>query len=82
MHSYSGIGFIRAELNTGFTLSRIALDAPEGVKRERNRTKARKAYDSILHFLPTSMLSDVELAEIKESLARLQGDLQSLGEEV
>jgi hypothetical protein len=81
MFDQAGIDFIRAELKTGSTLAHIALNA-DGEKRERNRINARKAYDSILHFLPTSMLSDVELAEIKESLAKLQGDLQSLGEEV
>lgn len=82
MFDHTGLDFIRAELKTGFTLARIALDAREGVKRERNRTNARKAYDSLMHFLPTLMLSDVELADVEESLAKLRVELQSLGEEV
>ena len=82
MFEEAGIDFIRAELHTGLTLSRIALVASDERKRDRNRVNARKAYDALLHFLPTVMLSDVELTEVKESLARLRSDLQLLGEEV
>ena len=82
MFEQAGLDFIRAELHTGFTLSRIALDASEGRKRDRNRVNARKAYDALLHFRPTVMFSDAELTEVKESLAKLRSDLQLLGEEV
>jgi hypothetical protein len=82
MFDHAGVDFILAELHTGFTLSRIALDASDERKRGRNRANARKAYDALLHFLPTAMLSDVELTEVKESLAKLRSDLQLLGEEV
>lgn len=82
MFVQSSIDFIRAELRTGLTLSRIALDTSNEQKRERNRINDRKAYDAILHFLPTAMLSEVELTEINKSVASLRGHLQTLGEQV
>ena len=63
-------------------MSRIALNAEDKEKRERNRINARKAYESILHYLPESTLSEREIEEIQTRLAELRSDLQSLGEKI
>lgn len=74
--------FLRAELRTGLTLSRIALTANWPSKKERNCLHARKAYDSILHFLPQAGLSPDETAEVQTKLAELRAELQLLGEKI
>ena len=76
----SGIDFLRTEIRTGLTFSRIALDARED-KRDRNRVNARKAYDAIVHFMHGSALDADEAKEIKRGLAQLKSELVKLGEE-
>ena len=75
------IEFLRAELLTGLTLSKIARSS-DGDKRERNRVNARKAYDSILRFMPKSDLLGEELDEIKSKLELLRAELRLLGEAI
>lgn len=76
----SAMSFLRAELQTGMTMSRIALSANGDAKKQRNCAHARKAYDSILHFLPGAILSPDEAKEVETKLARLRADLELLGE--
>jgi hypothetical protein len=76
----SGFQFINAELDTGLTFLRIALGAKGRNKIERNRMNARKAYDSALHFLPSTSLSAEEARMIKEKIASLESGLVKLGE--
>ena len=81
MAGRSALAFLQAELRLGLTMSRIALQAHHGAKKERNRINARKAYDAILHYLPDSNLSAQEAQEIKTGLSALRSELQNLGEE-
>ena len=74
--------FLRAELETGLTLAAIALDAADERKTNRNRTNARKAYDSLLRFIPRAQLTPKETDEIKSALEVLRSKLLELGEEV
>jgi len=74
--------FLRAELTTGLTLSRIALDAKDEGKVDRNRVNARKAYDSVLHYMPKTFLPTPEWEEIKSRLAQLKAELKLLGEDI
>lgn len=76
------LDFLRGEIHTGLTLSKIALETDDEEKRQRNRANARKAYDSIMHFMPRVFLADKEAHEIKVGVAELLADLQKLGEEV
>jgi hypothetical protein len=76
----SGFQFINAELDTGLTFLRIALGAKGSKKIDRNRVNARKAYDSAMHFLPTTSLSVEESLMIKEKIASLESGLVKLGE--
>ena len=77
----SGIDFLRTEIRTGLTMSKIALDSTHEDKRERNRTNARKAYDAIVHFMPSSALDADETEEVERGLAQLRSELVKLGEE-
>jgi hypothetical protein len=74
------LDFLRSELTTGLTLIKIAHDANQSDKADRNRANARKAYDAVLRFSSKVSLSDVETSEIKSKLAELRAALQSLGE--
>lgn len=82
MKIQSGMSFIRAELDTGLTLSRIALNAGDDQKRERNRINARKAHDAILHFMPDTVVTDAELDEVRKALEKLRSNLAKLGEDL
>ena len=74
--------FLRAELHTGLSFSKIALKAEDESKIERNRANARKAYDTLLRFIPDATLSTEETKEINSQMAALKADLQHLGEDV
>ena len=62
----SGLAFVRLELRTGLTLSRIARSAARQDKRERNRTNARKAYDAAMLYIGKFELTRTEDAEQKK----------------
>ena len=74
--------FLHAELLTGLTLSGIALEAKRKHKIDRNRINARKAYDSVLRFMPSTIMLDSECEEVKLKLAKLKAELLLLGEDV
>lgn len=74
--------FLRAELLAGMTRAKIAQNATEDSKRERNRLEARKAYNTVLRFLPSAGLSQWERLGIDSKLTELRFVLQSLGEDV
>jgi hypothetical protein len=76
----SGFQFINTELDTGMTFLRIAVGAKGRKKIERNRVNARKAYDSALHYLPSTSLAADEARMIKEKIAALRSGLEKLGE--
>lgn len=76
------MAFLNAELNTGLTLSRVAMGTRSQEKRDRNRVNARKAYDSILHYLPGSHLTTSEADDFELKLHELRSVLKSLGETI
>ena len=76
------VDFLRSELQTGLTLTKIALDASRGDRTSRNRVNARKAYDAVVRFTPKVSLSESETNEIKSKLDQLRTQLQLLGEEI
>lgn len=76
------VDFLRTELKTGLTLTKIALDATHRDKSDRNRESARKAYEAVLHFAPRVNLSPEETDEIRSKLEHLKAQLKLLGEEL
>ena len=81
-HQQHDFEFLHAEVLTGLTFSGIALGAAHEDKKTRNRINARKAYDTLLHFLPGTSLAPDQEAEINSKLKELRGELQLLGEAV
>lgn len=76
------IDFLRLEIDTGLTLAKIALDANRRDRRNRNRLNARKAYDTVLRFMPRVSLTPEEVSEMKIRVEHLKAELVRLGEEV
>jgi acetylornithine/succinyldiaminopimelate/putrescine aminotransferase len=76
------VGFLRTELLVGLTLTKIAMDAQHRDKIDRNRANARKAYDTVLRFMPRVSITRDEAIEINAKLAKLKSELRELGEEV
>jgi len=76
------VEFLRVEIRTGLTFSKIALEAHHRKTVDRNRAHARKAYDSVRYFMPRAGLSGDELNEIRSGLVKLKSKLQQLGEEI
>ena len=72
--------FVKTELKTGLTFSTIALQAKDAQKISRNTMNARKAYDTLLRFLDRSTLSDQDVADVEQMLAKLKANLIQLGE--
>jgi hypothetical protein len=76
------IEFLRAEALSGLTFSRIALESQYRDKTDRNRANARKAYDSLLYFMPRVSATKEVWDDIRTKVAELKSHLQQLGEEV
>jgi len=76
------IEFLRAEALTGVTFAKIALGARRQEKIDRNRVNAKKAYDTLLRFMPEDIGTDGAWTEIRARLAELKSHLQQLGEDV
>jgi hypothetical protein len=75
------VDFIRAELRTGLTLTKMAL-RPRQQRKGTTTASARKAYDTVLRFMPKVSLSPAETKEVKAKLAQLRSELKLLGETV
>jgi hypothetical protein len=72
--------FLRIDVETALTFTGLALNTDDREKKKRNRKNARKAYDTVLHFLPRVTFAPGEEALIQEMLGRLKNDLVQLGE--
>lgn len=81
-NSEAEVDFLRVELRTGLTFSKIALGAVYQEKRDRNRRHARRAYDTLLYFMRKITVPNGHTDDIMHRLTDLQSDLQRLGEEV
>ena len=78
----NGLNFLRSELETGLTLVRIAQSAKRADKRNRNLLNARKAYETVLRFMPGLVLTTSQSREMTNKLKRLKKELHALGEDV
>lgn len=74
--------FLRAEAQTGLTFARIALGARHRDKIDRNRVNARKAYDTLLRFMPKDNATSGAWDDVRAKIAELKSHLQQLGENV
>ena len=76
------IDFILNEIETGKTFAKIALDASEPEKRQRNLTNARKAYQTAIERIQKAGFSPDMKSGFLEKLAGLQQRFEQLGEEI
>ena len=75
------IEFLRTDLDTGIMLARIATGARKNSeRRERNKRKARMAYDTVVKFRrQTPMSTEIRIA-LDEKIGLLRSMLEVLGE--
>lgn len=73
---------IKTDLKVGLTFAGIALHTRDDPKRQRNRNKARTAYDTVRRFCRILHLSADDRVEIEVREAELRAALQQLGESV
>ncbi len=78
----AAIDFIRVDLDTALTFTRIALATTDPQKQQRTTRTARKAYDTILRSLTRVRLRPNDATAIETKLQRLREDLIRLGESV
>ncbi len=70
-----------ADLRVGLTLARLASGAnPRSVRRARNLTNARKAYDAVVRFSKGLTFTPTEEQRLDDGLATIKSILQDLGE--
>lgn len=74
------IEFLRTEAETAFGFAKIASDTPNQERRRRNVRHARRAYDTLLHFLKDLVLTANERDEMQTKVAELHRQLVALGE--
>lgn len=76
-----GVDFIFLDCDLAMTFLNVADTSkiPETVKR--NRQKARKAYDTVRHFLPSLLLTTDETEAIEKRLLALRTRMEAAGEE-
>lgn len=72
--------FLKLDLQTALTFTGLALETDDGLKKERNRRAARKAYDTILHLIDRVTLTDDQAEFFEKNLVQLKSDLVKLGE--
>ncbi len=75
------VEFLRIDLETALTLTRIAQRAGAGsIKRQRTVRKARRAYDTVVKMRSSCACSDAEGLRIDKKIRRLRTELLRLGE--
>jgi hypothetical protein len=77
----TSIDFLKVDLQTALTFSKIALQSDgDAERRRRNCRNAHKAYDTIVRLAGRVSFSDGDARYISRNLERLKSELQKLGE--
>ena len=74
--------FVLSEIQFGLTMAKLAREAAYDEKSERNRARARKAYDAVIRFIPRLVTTSEEVGNLRRGLAQLESELRRLGEEI
>jgi hypothetical protein len=78
-HHAVGMDFLRTELQLGATFAELGAGADaDAEKRTRERGNAQAAYDAIVKFAPTLVLSAAESKEIEDGLAALKQAIHAI----
>jgi len=78
MSNEVGVKFLFTDLRTALTFADMALQK-DAQSRERHTQEARKAYETIMRYLPRVRMNRDETKEMEEGLSRLQGKLRAVG---
>src|SRR5262249_19038996 len=70
--------FLKVDVETALTFSGMALETDNPEKRERNRSNARKAYDTICRFSKKVQFTREQEIYISEMMVRLKDHLEQL----
>lgn len=73
---------IKTDLKVGLTFAGIALNTRDEAKRQRNKAKARIAYDAVMRVCKTLNFSDEDKVEVQARQTELRAALQELGESI
>lgn len=72
------MSFLEAEVSTGITLARIALQSADDERRSRNAHSARKAYETLISYITGLPPQTPGLEAIREKMKNLQNMLALL----
>lgn len=81
-HTAGTFNFLRTSADTGLMYASIAWTANDEEKVRRHRANARRAYNSIQHFIKQVELTSDEKAELTPKVEKLKRELHALGEPV
>jgi hypothetical protein len=81
-HTAGTFTFLRTSADTGLIYASIAWTANDEEKVRRHRANARRAYNSIQHFIKQVELTSDEKAELTPKVEKLKRELHALGEPV
>lgn len=74
--------FLKIDLETALTFVKIARQTPDDVRKKRNCRAARRAYETVMRFIPKVELNPQDAQVITLALNQLRSDLEALGEAV
>jgi hypothetical protein len=76
----AALEFLCTETDLAMTFLDIADTSVISETSRRNRKNARKAYDTVIHFLPRFMLTAADSRAFQDRLSTLRIRLESVGE--
>ena len=79
--SNNAFEFLLTDLDTGLTFMDVAESSGDVAITQRNHANARRAYDTVVHFMQTLSLDDTQRKELAERLALLKSRLQNVGQQ-
>jgi hypothetical protein len=72
--------FLKVDVVTALTFSKIAMETFDTVKKQRNRKNARRGYDTIVRLMHKVPLAEEDVRYLSDHLQQLKSNLQNLGE--
>jgi len=70
--------FLQTEITAALTFARIARDADDVEKRQRNRRLAQEAYDTVVKFAPRVALSSDEFRDLNLGLDEVRRAIDAI----
>lgn len=71
--------FLKIDLETALTFLKIARETSDNVRKERNTSAARKAYQTVLKLAGKTKLGSEDRRVVTKGLEQLKSELAALG---